>query len=310
MSSAPILQREPWRLSTALLLSLILHALLLSLSFGDGLGLPGLDFPWKEKSFRADDLRVRLAPRVTPAPVQAPQTDPVASAVGERALDAGPTADSLANPMERNAATSGMVATLPAAPSLAGGPEEGTPAPTSGQAPTPPPAPVMTSLVPSAANIVTVPSTSSLRLPDISFEQSNPQAETAATVDVARERIEVEARERARELARIERAKEEAALEARRQTELVEMARREAEKREAERQETARQQAALQEQARQEQAQRERAQREAAQQETARLEAARLAAAQTETARLAAARLELQRAEAERQEAAKKEVHA
>ncbi|MEC5384600.1 TonB C-terminal domain-containing protein [Uliginosibacterium sp. H3] len=287
MRSDPDRLREPWRLSTAMLLSLLFHALLLSLSFGDGFGLPGLDFPWKEKRFRADDLRVVLAPRVTPAPVQLPQTELDAATVGERAIDAGPTADSLANPMEKAAAASDLAVAAPTAQARAGGPDEGTPVPASGQPSTPPPAPVMTSLLPSAATIVAVPSTSPLRLPELAPEQSGPAAEIPVAMDGAQERIEKVARERALELARIEREKEDAAQASRRQAALIEMT-REAERKEAERQEAARQQDA--------------------QQEVARQQAARLAAAQTETERLAAARLELQRAEAERQEAAKKEA--
>ncbi len=57
----PDLSRERWPMSTALGISLLLHALLLSLTFsGQGVGLPGLDFPWRERRFQADSLHVVL----------------------------------------------------------------------------------------------------------------------------------------------------------------------------------------------------------------------------------------------------------
>ncbi len=54
---------ERRRVLLALLLSLLLHALLLSLTFGGlGPGLPGLGFPWRERRVEAPDLRVVLVP--------------------------------------------------------------------------------------------------------------------------------------------------------------------------------------------------------------------------------------------------------
>ena len=54
---------ERRRLTFALLLSLLIHALLLSLTFGgEGLGLPGFGFPWRERRIEAPDLRVLLLP--------------------------------------------------------------------------------------------------------------------------------------------------------------------------------------------------------------------------------------------------------
>ncbi len=51
------------RLPLSLLLSLVVHALLLSLTFGgQGRGLPGIGFPWQERRFEAPDLRVVLMP--------------------------------------------------------------------------------------------------------------------------------------------------------------------------------------------------------------------------------------------------------
>ena len=60
---------ERWRMSSSLLLSLLIHGLLLSLTFGGhGLGLPGLGFPWQERRVEVPELRLVLVPaRVTPA---------------------------------------------------------------------------------------------------------------------------------------------------------------------------------------------------------------------------------------------------
>ena len=52
VASAPVLGS---RLNRALLFSLLVHGLLLSLSFGQGLGLPGLDFPWQTRRGEAAD---------------------------------------------------------------------------------------------------------------------------------------------------------------------------------------------------------------------------------------------------------------
>ncbi len=63
---------ELGRLALASLLSLSLHALLLSLTFGDDdSGLPGLGFPWQERRGEAPGLRVELVPvRIEAAPPQ------------------------------------------------------------------------------------------------------------------------------------------------------------------------------------------------------------------------------------------------
>ena len=80
---------ERRRLTLALLLSLLIHALLLSLTFGgQGFGLPGFGFPWRERRIEATDLNVVLVPaQVTAAepagtsvkePLQASIEQPVA----------------------------------------------------------------------------------------------------------------------------------------------------------------------------------------------------------------------------------------
>ena len=54
---------ERWRMASSLLLSLLIHALLLSLTFGgQGLGLPGFGFPWRDRRIEVPELRVVLVP--------------------------------------------------------------------------------------------------------------------------------------------------------------------------------------------------------------------------------------------------------
>ena len=69
------------RLNISLLLSLLFHALLLSLTFGgQEFGLPGFALPWQERRIEVPDLRVELAPTggADPSPVipAAPQPLP------------------------------------------------------------------------------------------------------------------------------------------------------------------------------------------------------------------------------------------
>lgn len=72
------------RLNAALLCSLLVHALLLSLSFGAGLGLPGLELPWQTRRAEAPELRVRLEALPAPAPPPA-LTEPAAAAAEPQA---------------------------------------------------------------------------------------------------------------------------------------------------------------------------------------------------------------------------------
>ncbi|MBA4262294.1 MAG: hypothetical protein C0443_09865, partial [Comamonadaceae bacterium] len=86
----------------ALLISLLAHTLLLSLSFGGAaFGLPGLSLPWAERRVTAPDLRVRLVATpgnlTAPAPVPAPAAQPlppvpVMAAVGPRSEPTPPPA--------------------------------------------------------------------------------------------------------------------------------------------------------------------------------------------------------------------------
>lgn len=72
------------RLPPALIASLLAHALLLSLSFGQGDGLPGLELPWHQRraeAAEAAELRVQLQPLpAPPAAVLAPGAEAEAPA--------------------------------------------------------------------------------------------------------------------------------------------------------------------------------------------------------------------------------------
>ncbi len=78
--------RRRWRLPPALVASLLVHGLLLSLSFGDGVGLPGLELPWQTRRVEVPELRVQLAS--TPAPPPAALAPP--DAAGDNATAAAP----------------------------------------------------------------------------------------------------------------------------------------------------------------------------------------------------------------------------
>lgn len=54
------------RLAVALLLSLLAHALLVTIEFGgEDFGVPGFAFPWQDRRGEAPELRVVLAPLPT-----------------------------------------------------------------------------------------------------------------------------------------------------------------------------------------------------------------------------------------------------
>src|SRR4030095_11218 len=69
------LERRRWTL--ALALSLLLHTLLLTLTFGGyGFGIPGFGFPWQDRRIEAPDLRVVLVPAEITA--VEPEVSPIA----------------------------------------------------------------------------------------------------------------------------------------------------------------------------------------------------------------------------------------
>ena len=82
------------RLALALLLSLLLHAPLLSLTFGgQGFGLPGFNFPWRERRIEVPDLRVVLVPAQVTAsePAGTPANAPLQQASIAQTVAGGPT---------------------------------------------------------------------------------------------------------------------------------------------------------------------------------------------------------------------------
>lgn len=61
------------RLTGAMTVSLLVHALIISLQFGaPGIGMPALELPWRERRAQAIDLQVALAPPASPAEAASP----------------------------------------------------------------------------------------------------------------------------------------------------------------------------------------------------------------------------------------------
>ena len=313
---------ERRRMTSSLLLSLLFHGLLLSLTFGgQGLGLPTLSFPWQERRVEVPELRVVLVPEpitpaatavqsaagpaphasidprvagnaraltppALPAPLQgrALENVPVAKPEPNAVAAAAPARASTRSDESRDAMPAKIpdTAAIDVAPS--GRPELLVPI-----APT---APDVITAAPSASSPETVmPANRGLgdltpqRVgPDVR-EQSAALAEQAAQLEAAR----AEAAKREGDL-----KEEEARVAARMEAKREEAAQLAAAQLEAERQETARQEVA--------------ARIEAARRAAAQLEAERLMAARQEAARIEAARAA--QVEAERQEAIRQETAA
>jgi hypothetical protein len=304
-----------------LLLSLLAHALFLSISLGgQSFGLPGFTFFWEARRLRADGIQVRLAPPLPPVPAaSAPVREPVSDV-------AAPSAHLPPAPKElapAPVAAHKVIANVVRPKDLPSEPREFRKADE----------PVMKAveqLEPSAQVAEQAPADverarqaeilaqtqrearrqEALRRDAALAEQEARQEATRA--EVAKQelsKLEAKREEARQELARQEAAKQELAKEeavkqetARQQAADVEKARLEAAK-----QEQARQQATRVEAARQEAAKQELAGREAAKQEEARQEAARQEAARQNAARQETARQDMARQEAARQELAKKE---
>ncbi len=315
------------RLFLAYLPALLLHALLLSLAFGgaEGLGLPGLTFPWQQRWVEAPSLRVVLQPvrKAATAPVLMPSAAPV-SVPSERVITgpASPPSGSLSSNLRR--------ATTPIVPEALVKAEASTPTdtiaePADSQAEMPVyavPAPMrhtaVIALEQSDDKTFVVPPPPPEPEPEPALETTvSPDAPTLeSVVPMPRDTVEFmyhlaeqEVHEQIVDTAQADLEKHEA-------QQLMD--RLAAEKQEELRQEIARQEAAHAEAARQE-AERQEAERlaaekletqrqEATRQEAARAEAARQEAERQEAERLAAEKLEAQRQEAARQEAARAEA--
>ena len=314
---------ERRRLTPALLVSLLIHTLLLSLTFGgQGLGLPGFGFPWRERRIEATDLRLVLVPaQVTAAePAGTSVKEPLQQASIEQPAAGGPvlttsvsfaptlgrTAEAIVPKAQGTARTKPTAEARPAPDAATGASPANAPLRTEGSgdaAPTPIPEPEVIAVKRSDEATLVVPAAPSVPTPVIATTPSASSPETVMLAprdagDAAQERIDPAARERADELAKLDRSEREA----QRQAVQLEAARIETARMEAERQEAARQAAARQEAQRVENARLEAKRQEAARQAAALQEAARQAAARQDATRQEAVRREAERVETARQE--------
>ena len=313
---------ERRRLTHALLLSLLIHTLLLSLTFGgQGLWLPGFGFPWQDRRIEVPDLRVVVVPaQVTAAePAVTPVAEPLQQAWVEQPVASGPaltpsvsraptprgTAAAIvpeANP-RTDAATGAAPAKMPLRADRPGD-----------TAPPPIPAPAVIALARTDEATWFVPATPAMPTPVIAAAPSASSPETAMPSlrdagDAARAenaRLEAERQEAARQATDLQEAARQVA--ARQEAAQVEDARLEAERQEAARVEAAQVEAARLEAERQKAARQATDLQEAARQVAARQEAARVEAAQVENARLEAERQEAARVEVAQEAAARREA--
>ena len=298
------------RLTLALLLSLLLHALLLSLTLsGQGHWFPGFGLPWQDRRVEAPELRVAVVPvRITAADASVARVaEPAEQAPIEKpaAGGRGRTPSSPAVPIPWPTA----VAILPQA-----SPQAGTTPPTDvptgealaqvpqradrpGDKPLPPiPAPAVIAVTPTDEASWAVRAAPPIPSPVIAEE---PTASSPGTVpaslpdagDATRTRIDHPSTERSLELTKVDPV----AQEGQRVVEQLNTPAQESVRQENVRAPNARLEADRQEAAR----------AEVAGVEAARVEAAQVEAAQVEAARIEAARIEAARIEAARGEAAK-----
>ena len=337
----PIFSLKRWPMSTALALSLLIHALLLSLDFGNQeFGLPGFSLPWRERRFEAGDLRVALVPAqvATPALIEpSANLKPTGMAKSEpvAALPHAPAPVLIASERSDMAALVASVTPVVAAPVMAAAPSTTSPAagrPTArdeSEAAQIQIDPVVRERdlelaklklskqqVQQLADQMEAVRESATRQQDERQEAARQQAERqeAARQEAARQAAVRQEAERA-ETARVDAEREDAARQAvarneaaQVEVERLETARQAAVRQEAERAEAARLDANRQDTARQAVARNEAVQVEVERLEAARLDAERKAAAQLEVERKEAARLAAVLHEAERQEAARQAV--
>jgi hypothetical protein len=299
--------REYRPLALALLPSLLVHALILSLQLGgQEPGLPGFDFPWHDR--RAE------APLLPPLRVRLEATGPVAKSDDDADF-------ALPGSAGEDAPAPRVVAALPL---LAEGPaRSGTPPPLAAEAPAAvlpaaPPAPDLLAMPAPEPSRFVVPAAAPPPTPALAAaaSASSPEPAAESRVEVERQAVAQQAAA-ARAAALLEEARTEAAraeaarLEAeRRQAAQMAAERLDAEKREAARRAgalAAQQELARQEAVRQDSARIEAERLEAERREAARVAAARQALALQEAARLEAARIESERQQAARQAAAQQE---
>jgi len=265
----------------ALLLSLVIHALLLSIPLeGDVFGLPGLRMPWEERRLAATELNVRLAP----APAAAPASPPASVAKAEVPVVASQP-------------------TPPAVPAAAAPASSMPPAPVTKVQPAPAPTP-QNDDAPGARIIALDDDKRETAIEEERVRQQVIQREAARAAAAAAAAEQQRTAELAAQAQAQAKVREHAARDA---LASAEAAQRDAERVDAQRIEEANRNAAAQREAsRAEVARQEQAKREVARQEQARLDAARAETARQEQARLA--QQEAARQEAARQEAIKQEA--
>ena len=322
---------ERRRLSLALLLSLLIHSLLLSLTFGgEMLGLPDFAFPWRERRIEAPDLRVVLVPaQVTAAePAGSSANAPPQQASIEPTVAGGPAL----TPPVSSATIPGRAAEVillkdkaePTPDIATGAVAAKTPLRTelSGDAAARPiPLPEVIAVEQSDKATWVVPAATPEQTPVIAVAPNAPIAPGLETVtpaprdvgEVAQIRAEPEVRERVVEVAKLDPPEREVQTQRQRQADQLEAARVEAAQREAARQEVARVEvlrleALRVETQRQEAARVAAAQLDAERQDAARKEAARVEAARLETQRRGEAQLAAAQQEAQRLDVARKEA--
>jgi membrane protein involved in colicin uptake len=309
--------RDRTRLAFALLFSLLIHALLLSLTLGgQGLGLPGFGFPWQDRRAEVPELRVVLAPaRVTAAlPAVTSMTVPSQPTLIEQSVaDNEPPPPFLSRaPAPRRSADAivpkgePMVQATPKADVATGADAATTPLRAdepADSAPTSNPEPVVTALERSDEPLPVVPFAASMPSPALapSPGASSPETVQPPPRDAGgepQEPAEPQARGQAVEVTKLDSSQ----LEAQQKAE-QEAVRLESERQEVARQVVARKDAAVQDAARQEAARVEVVRQETEHREAERQAALRQEATRQEAARQEAARIEAARQEAERQEA-------
>jgi TonB family protein len=296
--------------------SLLLHGLLLSLTFGgEGFGLPGLALPWQDRRAEVPELRVVLVPptpAAVPAPLPVPLPDDAPPTEAPGAAAPAPAADEPPPPPSLNAPTA-VAPTALIAVQKATDPRWTVPAAL------PASAPVVAAFEAASSPLADRSELTRLRLTrDAALTKDTPsRSDELAQLDRARgeaqqmtQQVVQQQLDRLAEAERQDAARREAERAAgeRREAERLAAARAEAARLEAERAEAARRLAEQQAAARREAAQQEAARQEAARQEALRQEAARQQTAQAEAARQAAARQEAARQEAARQESARQEA--
>ena len=325
------------RLTPALLLSLLVHALLLSLTFGgQGSWLPGFGFPWQLRRIEAPDLRVTVVPAqvIAGEPAVAPAAAPSQKAWVEEPLASKPALTpsvSLAPTPTRTAAAvlpeGSLSAEVAARPDAASRPDAATVAAPaqmplradrpSDETPPPIPAPAVIAVARTDEATWVAPVTPPMPTPVVEAASSTSSASSLETAtpslqeagDAAGARVDQETREEVVERDTLDASRQEEQQRAEQlEVERQQAARQVADRQEAARQEAARQEAARQDAARQEAARQDAARQEAARQDAARQEAARQEATRQEATRQEAARQEAARQEAARQDAARQEA--